>query len=44
MDLYIASAPVVGAWCACNNGAMELTYERRWNGSSRDPIEDVVEV
>jgi hypothetical protein len=40
VDLYIASAPVVGAWCACNDRAMEITYEHRWEGSSHaDKVE-----
>jgi hypothetical protein len=34
VDIYIASAPVVGAWCACDNKAMEITYEHQWKGSS----------
>ena len=34
VDIYIASAPVVGARCACADRAMEIIYESRWAGSS----------
>jgi hypothetical protein len=39
VDIYIASAPLVGAWCSCKESAMEITYERRWDGSQRDAVE-----
>jgi hypothetical protein len=44
VDLYIASAPVVGAWCSCADKAMEITYERRWSGGGSRELELDVEV
>jgi hypothetical protein len=33
----MASAPVVGAWCSCKNGAMELIYKNRWEAARTGP-------